>query len=290
MSACISGGCSPASRTQPGLPPKRALNASTTSRTVQVSAARGPRFRARGASCGDSTRACARARYPDRGSSTCCHGRTASTVRNEPLGRPIAAADDIAGARRRKRRPVCIEAVAKTRRHEFSARFAAAVGIGSAQAVGLEKGAAIAVELIDLVARDHEHALQARREPAGLQQIDRTQHVRRIGAQGIAVRIAHQGLGRHVNDDLRSDLRNHIAHQRSIGNVSDYGVHSPADQRPQVRCGRGREGKSGRVGAERAQPHAHPGTFKAGVPGQQNLASLPEGIHRRCHWRSVFSQ
>ncbi len=62
VSACASGGCGAGSRTHPGLPPNRAPNASTTSRTVQKDAGSGPKLTARGVRAGAVTSACARAR------------------------------------------------------------------------------------------------------------------------------------------------------------------------------------------------------------------------------------
>src|SRR5277367_4622380 len=76
--ACASEGCTALSRSHPGLPAKRALKASTTSCTLQKDAVSGPKLTARGAVSAACTNACASVRYPESGSSTCCHGLTAS--------------------------------------------------------------------------------------------------------------------------------------------------------------------------------------------------------------------
>src|ERR1700730_15724968 len=62
VNACASAGCAEPSRSQPGFPANRALNASTTSRTEQKDAGSGPKLTARGAVADVSTRACANAR------------------------------------------------------------------------------------------------------------------------------------------------------------------------------------------------------------------------------------
>ena len=62
VKACASAGCGDGSRTHPGLPPNRAPNASTTSRTVQKDAGSGPKLTARGVFFGAVTRASAKAR------------------------------------------------------------------------------------------------------------------------------------------------------------------------------------------------------------------------------------
>ena len=54
--------CVPASRRQPGRPENLALNASTTSRTVQKDDGSGPKLTARGLAAGPCTSACANAR------------------------------------------------------------------------------------------------------------------------------------------------------------------------------------------------------------------------------------
>src|SRR3974390_1656510 len=71
VSVAASSGCTAGSRRQPGLPENRALNASTTSCTLQKDDGSGPKLTARGAAAGVCPPAPTRTRQPDKGSSTC---------------------------------------------------------------------------------------------------------------------------------------------------------------------------------------------------------------------------
>src|SRR5882757_1563995 len=70
----------------------------------------------------------------------------------ETILRPIAAADDIAGAHRGDRRTSLKEAVAEAARQQLRASFAVAVRVMTPEAVALDKGAALIVIFIHLVA------------------------------------------------------------------------------------------------------------------------------------------
>ena len=73
--------------------PQDATSASTTSFTGRASSARGPKLNASQKRSGASApaRRAPRSRYPESGSSTCCHGRTARGLRTG-MGRRAASA------------------------------------------------------------------------------------------------------------------------------------------------------------------------------------------------------
>ena len=161
---------------QPGRPENLALNASTTSRTVQkddgfrtkIDSARraGRRLHQRLRERQDSPRAApahaARAGWHRDTSRTRAH-RPRAPERNPGISRScdqspppmtLPARTVAIGA------PVGEKAVAETSRQQLGARFAVAVGIMAAQPVAFDEGPAFAVILVHLVAGHHEHALQ----------------------------------------------------------------------------------------------------------------------------------
>src|ERR1700678_396717 len=96
VNARASLGWAERSGSQPGLPPKRALNASTTAFTVEKDAASGPKLTARGARSG------VRIAQADRPAGL----ERAHTVGNQSVDRPVAAADHVAGTRGRDGGPI----------------------------------------------------------------------------------------------------------------------------------------------------------------------------------------
>src|SRR5450631_382345 len=93
-------------------------------------------------------------------------------IRNEPVSRPVAAADDVTRARRRDGRPISEEAVPKAAGDQFGTRFTVAVRVVTAQAIILGEGAASPEVLIHFVAGDDDDTTQiahatARLEHAG---------------------------------------------------------------------------------------------------------------------------
>ena len=104
---------------------------------------------------------------------------------------------------------------------KLGAGLAVAVGIMAAEPIALlerpadrpapdaasaSSGLRRAVILIHLIAGDDHHALERLEFPACLQQRPGPEHVRRIGAERIAVGLLHQGLRGQVEDDLRIGL------------------------------------------------------------------------------------
>ncbi len=143
------------------------------------------------------------------------------TVRNQPVGGPIAAADDVARARRGDRRAAAEEALAKAAGQQLGAGLAAAVRIVSAEPIGFLERPLRAVILIDLVAGDDHHALQRVEPAACLQQRPGAEDIGGVRAERIAIGFPDQRLRGHVDDDLRIGVPQRLAHLRGIADIAD---------------------------------------------------------------------
>src|SRR6202023_3257059 len=111
---------------------------------------------------------------PDRIGISQYHGfvrrKRPDAVGNEPIGRPVAPTDDIAGAHRCNRRCFGKKAAAETGRQELRTGLAVAVRIMPPKAIILGEGSALVVVFVDLVAGYDEHPLKMFEGAAGLQQ------------------------------------------------------------------------------------------------------------------------
>ena len=184
----------------------------------------------------------------------------ADTVRNETVLRPIAAADDITRARSGERRAILKKTLAKTRRHQFSAGLAAAVGIVTPQSVVFRKSAALASAalgqvLVHLVAGDDHDAFEMAQSTACLQQRRGTHHIGRISAKRIAIGFSDQRLRRHVNHDLRIRPRHRLCDALRIADVGDHRArYMRAEYVPKIRFIGRRQGISRDLRAQGLKP------------------------------------
>ena len=106
------------------------------------------------------------------------------------------------------------------------------VYLANDEAIILDEGAALPEVLIHFVAGDNDDTTQIARAAAGCEHVRRARHVGRIRAERIAVRLAHQRLGGHMNHDLRIDSGHDVAHPALVADVADDGPRAMTDQVP----------------------------------------------------------
>ncbi len=143
--------------------------------------------------------------------------------------------------------------------------------------------------LVALVARDHEDDARASATPRGLQNVDGAHDVRRIGLDRVPITLAHQGLGRHVDHDLRSVLDHGLLHGRQIADIAidiDHEFGKPGDVE-KASCLARAKAEADDPGAERQQPQRQPCALEASVPRDQNGLVAPEIC--RHHGSEAFS-
>ena len=141
-------------------------------------------------------------------------------VADDAVRRPIPAADDVAGTRRRNVAGAPEEALPEGIGDKFGTRLGAAVGIVSAQAVVLDERATGAIVLIDLVARHHDDCAHTRHRAHRLQHVCGSHHIGGVGPERIKIGRPHQRLGCHVDDDLGLAVRERARDDRRIGDVA----------------------------------------------------------------------
>ena len=131
-------------------------------------------------------------------------GGRADEVGNQAIDRPVAAADDIAGAGAgQANAPVREKPLGVSGGDQFLARLGGAVGIVAAERIVFAEGRAAPVVGVDLVAGDHDDGLERRACSQGFEQIRRAHDIGGEGRPRIGVGGAHQGLGGEMKDDFR---------------------------------------------------------------------------------------
>jgi len=137
--------------------------------------------------------------------------------------------------------------------------------------------------LVALVRGDIDQGANARCAAHGLEHVDRAHHIGRKGVHGFGVGEAHQGLGRHVEDDLRAMLLEYPLQMIQIPDISQMRrgqaiAHSRALEEAGFR-GR-RQGVADHLGAHGLEPEGHPAPLEARVPREENAFAAPKSrIH-----------
>ena len=95
----------------------------------------------------------------------------------------------------------------------------------------------------------------------------------------ILVRVAHQRLRRHVDDDFGLVLGKDGLQLGQIADVADDTGHALGHFRhlEQAGVGGGRQGVTRDLRTHGLQPQAEPAAFETGVPGQQDALAVPKG-------------
>ena len=112
------------------------------------------------------------------------------------------------------------------------------------------------------------------------QQVNGAHDVGGVGVDRVAVGLAHQRLGGHVDDDIRLGLLQGGLQGGQVANVGDMA----GDALPypgefiQAGPGVGRQRVPRDLGAELAQPERQPTAFEAGVAGEENPFSFVKGF------------
>ncbi len=214
--------------------------------------------------------------------------KRANAVGDQPILRPIAAADDIACARGGDRRSVGKEAVAKTHRHQLRTGLAVAVGIMAAETIGFDERPAFIMVFVHFVARHDEHAFQLLESPAGLQQDGGAEHVGRVRRERVAIRLAHQRLGGHVNHDLRIRADQCIANFIFVANIGDVRMRAALHDAKHIGLSGRRQGVTRHLCAQGLQPEVQPCALETGVPGQKHAPIPPKLAHDLCDVYPAF--
>jgi len=131
---------------------------------------------------------------------------------------------------------------------------------------------------VALVTRHIDHSLDARHLADRIKEMDRAHDIGRVGLDRVGIRITHQRLRGHVDDDfglcvseclLQGRLVAHIANDRDHA-IRDAGFFKQA--RRGVRCQR----KTGDLRAHRLQPQRNPAAFETGMTRQKDALTLPK--------------
>ena len=147
-------------------------------------------------------------------------GDRPDAVGYDPLGRPVAAADHVAGPRTGHAYPGAgvEEAAPVGARNELGASLAGAVGVVPAQGVAFAVGVGGLAVLVALVARDVHHDAHRTAGAHGFEQVGDAHDVGLEGSPRVGVGGPHQRLGREVEDHLRGEAldgrrkRGEVAH------------------------------------------------------------------------------
>ena len=195
-------------------------------------------------------------------------------VGDDPVGCPVATADDVAGAGRCCCRPVGEEALAVRGRDQLRAALAGAVRIAAAHGVRLSERPIVFVVLVALVAGDDHDRLNRGAGAGRFEHVHGSHHVGLECLVWLRVRPQDQGLGGQVEDHRR--LRGlHFGYQAaSVADVGDHVVEPRAqvDRLEQTRL-RGRiERVAGDLRAKGHEPLGEPRPLEAGVAGNENAA------------------
>ena len=209
----------------------------------------------------------------------------AHDVGNEPVFRPVAAADDVARARARHADAALFEERAPIGgRHELGRALAGAVRVVTTHRVGLAVRLDLLAVLVALVTGDDHDRAHRRKCSHGLEHVGGAHHVRLEGVDRLAVALAHQRLRRHVQHDLRLVRRRHRGERLQIANVAEgrRDQLGGAPELEQARRGIGRQGVARDFGSHRRKPVRCPGAFEAGMTRQEHPLTCVE-IRKRTH-------
>ncbi len=199
-------------------------------------------------------------------------------IRHDPVGRPVAAANDVAAAGIRNQH--AIAALCQRRaigsRHQLGAGFGGAIGILAAEWILLAIAPDPILIAINLVGGDADDGLDAGREPRGLEHMRGAQRIGGEGLDRIGKGFRNQRLRGQMNDDGRPMSFNGGANGREIADIAEGRANAVGDigSGKQVRFGCRRKCKPGHVAADQLEPAHEPASGKAGMAGDEDAFAL----------------
>ena len=152
--------------------------------------------------------------------------RRADAVRDDAIVGEVAAADDIACARRRNRHAsISKEAVLVAVRHQLRAGLGIGVRVEAVQLLVLAVAPRPLLVQVHLVGRHIQEGLDAMAVSHALQNIHRAHDVRFIGVSRIFVAVTNDGLRRQMQHNLRLCGVKRGLQRRIIADIADNRVH-----------------------------------------------------------------
>ena len=132
--------------------------------------------------------------------------------------------------------------------------------------------------LVALVRRNRDDCLDRPDMASRLEHMHRPHDICRVGLQGLRIRLTHQGLRRHMKDNLGAECVHLRPQGLRVTDVNDMVLHALSNPRDRKQGGvRWRlQGNAANLCAHGLQPQAEPATFKAGVPRDQDPPALPK--------------
>ncbi|MCY1527181.1 hypothetical protein D9M68_622400 [compost metagenome] len=215
-------------------------------------------------------------------------GKGMQQIGHEPVFRPVASADHVAGTGRCERNAVLamtgfIEERRPVRgRDQFRASLAVAVRVVAAHGFVLAIAPLPFPVLVALVTgHDHDRA-DAAAGARRLEQVHRAHHVGGIGLHRIDVGTPYQRLGGQVEHHFGRELVQGSAQCTEVAHVADQRIRGRArhSQRMQAGLGGRRQCVASDNGTVLAQPQREPAALEARVPREEDALAAPE---RRCH-------
>ena len=211
-------------------------------------------------------------------------GEGAQDIGHQPVCRPVAAAQHIAGPCRCHGNTVArmVGGVEVGRAiaggHQFGASLAVAVGVIAAHGFVLAVAPDPFAVFVALVGGYVHHGAHARRVAHAFQQVHGAHDVRGVGLHRVVVGVAHQGLGRQVQHDLGSRGLHGGLHGGQVTDIADDRGHAfgNAGLRKQTGLGGGGQGVACDLRSHLLQPERQPASLEAGVAGQEDAFAAPE--------------
>ena len=200
-------------------------------------------------------------------------------VGDDPVGRPVAAADHVAGADGRQLDAMLAETAGREKApavgggHEFGRPFAGAIGIMAPEPVSLVVRPAVGMRLVALVARDGNQHAGSARFAHRIEQRRRADDVGRKRVERFTVRQSHQRLRSQVQHHVGLSLPHGVGQTGRVADVGlvvgFYEIFKPGG-REERRRGGGLERIAGHAAAKPVEQQEQPGAFEAGVAGDKH--------------------
>lgn len=203
----------------------------------------------------------------------------AQDVWHQAVCRPITTADDVARAGGGQGNTFFLkEGAAIGAGDQLCAAFAVAVGVVAAHGFVFTVAPGPFFVFVAFVGSDVDHGLDVGGVAHRFEQMHRAHDVGGVGFNRVLVGIAHQGLCRHVDDDLWAVFSEDCLQFGQVTDIPDDTGHAFANisNFEQARVGRRRQCITHHVGTHGLQPERQPTALEAGVAGQQDAFAIPK--------------